>query len=104
VGILVLAPLALDVVDRGILDPAARTSTAARRGWYALLVLAPLAFSVLEYQVGVSGLAGEAVRYLVRITEAFVCLLLVELYFAVGLRRTGRTAPARPAEPAAVGS
>jgi hypothetical protein len=28
-------------------------------------------------------------RYGVRIAEAFLCMLLVELYFAVGLGRTG---------------
>jgi hypothetical protein len=89
-GVLLLAPLALDVVDRGILDPQAVTSPALRRAWYALLVAAPVCFSLLEYQSGVGGVLGEAARYCVRITEAFVCLLLVELYFAVALRRTGR--------------
>jgi hypothetical protein len=89
-GVLLLAPLAFDVVDRGILDPGAATSPRLRRTWYALLIAAPVCFSVLEYRIGVDGLLGEAVRYAVRITEAFVCLLLVELYFAVALQRTGR--------------
>lgn len=86
----ILVALALDVVDRGILDPEAETSRPARYGWYAFLVLAPIVFSLVQYQVGVDGLLGEAVRYSVRITEVFVCLLLVELYFAVGHGRTGR--------------
>ena len=91
-GLLILAPVAFDLVDRGILDPAARTSTLARWLWYAALVLVPVALSVLEYRVGVDGVLGVAVRYGVRVTEAFVCLLLVELYLAVGLGRTGRPA------------
>jgi hypothetical protein len=89
-GVLLLAPLAFDVVDRGILDPDAATSPRLRRTWYALLIAAPICFSLIEYRIGVDGLLGEAVRYSVRITEAFVCLLLVESYFAVALRRTGR--------------
>lgn len=94
-GILILAPIAFDLVDRGILDPEARTTPRSRWLWYAALVAVPIALSVLEYQVGVDGVPGVAVRYGVRVTEAFVCLLLVELYLAVGLGRTGRrSAPA----------
>lgn len=89
-GILILAPVAFDLFDRGILDPRARTTARSRWLWYAALVAVPVALSVLEYQVGVDGVLGVAVRYGVRITEAFVCLLLVELYLAVGLGRTGR--------------
>ena len=62
--------------------------------------MVPIVLSVLEYQVGVDGVAGVAVRYGVRVTEAFVCLLLVEVYLAVLLGRTGRR-DAAPA-PAAV--
>jgi hypothetical protein len=101
-GLLLLAPVALDVVDRGILDPGAATSTPIRRAWYALLVLAPLCFTVLEYRIGVVGVLGEAMRYAVRITEAFVCLLLVEFYFAVALGRTGRSRRAADRAPVAV--
>lgn len=89
-GILLLAPIAFDLVDRGILDPGARTSSWLRRAWYALLVAVPVSLSLLEYRIGVDGLAGEAVRYGVRVTEAFVCLLLVELFLAVLLGRRGR--------------
>jgi hypothetical protein len=89
-GILILAPIGFDLVDRGILEPAARTSPRVRWSWYAALVVVPIVLSVLEYQVGVSGVFGTAVRYGVRVTEAFVCLLLLELYFAVGLGWTGR--------------
>ncbi len=98
-GVLVLAPVAFDLVDRRILDPSARNGWRQRVGWYAFLVVAPILLAVLQYQVGLAGLPGEAVRYGVRITEAFVCLLLVELYLTAGLRRTDR--PAAPgAEPA----
>jgi hypothetical protein len=100
-GVLLLVPVAFDVVDRGILDPRVRTSPRTRLAWYALLVAAPAVFSVLQYGVGVAGAAGEAMRYAVRITEAFVCLLLVEGFLAVGLGRTGRReAGARRAVPA----
>ncbi|MGY1825721.1 MULTISPECIES: hypothetical protein [unclassified Blastococcus] len=91
-GVLVLAPVAFDVVDRGILDPAGRTSAVRRAAWYGALVVTPVLLTVLQ-QVGLPGVAGEAVRYGVRITEAFVCLLLVQLWFAVLLRRTGRADP-----------
>ena len=56
--------------------------------------MVPITLSVLEYRVGVDGVLGAAVRYGVRVTEAFICLLLVELYFAVLLGRTGRQEPA----------
>ena len=97
-GVLILVPIGFDLVDRAILDPAAVTSTRLRYGWYAFLVAAPLAFSLLEYtlDIGSDGVLGEAVRYAVRITEAFVCMLLVELWFTLGLGRTGPRA-GRPA-------
>jgi hypothetical protein len=88
-GLLILAPIAFDLVDRGILDRAATTSPRSRWLWYGALVLVPVALSVLEYQVGVHGVLGVAIRYGVRVTEAFVGLLLVELYLAVGLGWTG---------------
>ncbi len=89
-GILILAPIAFDLVDRGILDRTAETSTRTRWIWYAALVAVPIVLSVLEYRVGVDGVLGAAVRYGVRISEAFVCLLLVQLYLAVLMGRTGR--------------
>jgi hypothetical protein len=91
-GLLILAPIGLDLVDRGILDPEARTSSRARWLWYAVVVAVPVTLSVLEYRVGVDGVAGVAIRYGVRVNEAFICLLLVELYLAVGLGWTGRRA------------
>jgi hypothetical protein len=93
-GALLLAPIGFDLVDRGILDPGAQTSRSARYGWYAALVAAPVLFSLLEYHYGVgsTGWIGEPVRFAVRITEAFIFMLFVELFFAVGLGRVGHTA------------
>jgi hypothetical protein len=89
-GVLLLAPLAFDLVDRAILDPTAGPADRLRAGWYLFLVAAPLAFSLLEYRLGVDGVLGEAVRYAVRCTEAFVFLLAVQIYFAIALGRSGR--------------
>lgn len=88
-GVLLLAPIALDIVDRGILDPTAVTDEHQRWGWYAFLVAAPVMFSVLQYGLDLKGTGGEATRYAVRLAEAFLSVLAVELYFAVGLGRTG---------------
>src|SRR3954471_1489195 len=87
---LFLVPLALDLVDRVILDPWAKTSRPVRYGWYAFLVVAPIVFSLLEYHhAGFGGLLGETLRYLVRVTEVFICLLLIEPYFTIVHGRTG---------------
>lgn len=97
-GVLVLAPIGFDIVDRGILDPEAPTSTRLRYAWYVTLVVTPIAFSLLEYRLDLSGAAGEVTRYAVRIAEAFLFMLLVEMYLAVGLGRTGvyRSGVVRP--------
>ena len=94
-ALIMLVPIGLDLVDRGILDPRAVTSAALRYGWYALLVVVPVAFSILEYQVGVEGFVGRAVRYGVRVTEGFITALLIGLFFAVALGWTGRKAAHR---------
>jgi hypothetical protein len=95
-GMLLLAPITLDSIDRGILDGSARTSAAARYLWYAFLVVAPIVFSVVQYHVGDTGTVELVTRYAVRITEAFVFMLFVGLYFAVGLGRTGSGSPSSP--------
>jgi hypothetical protein len=89
-GLLLLVPLAFDVVDRGILEPDRRTSPRLRYGWYALLVLMPVTSSLLYHGQVFGGLVGEGIRYQVRLHESFVGMLLVQLYLAVGLGRTGR--------------
>ncbi len=88
-GMLVLAAIGLDAVDRGILDPRARTSPRLRHLWYAALVILPIAISVLQWHIRDSGDLEVITRYASRVTEAFVFMLLVELYFAVGLGRAG---------------
>jgi hypothetical protein len=101
-GMLVLGVVGFDVVDRGILDPSARTSAPLRYGWYAFLVIAPIVFSLAEYHfhAGDTGVVGTPIRFLVRITEAFVFALFTTGFFAVGLGRTGRTADASDPAPA----
>lgn len=89
-GFLLLVPLALGVVDSGVLDPRSTTSTALRWLWYVALLVVPVALSVLEYQVGVEGLLGTGTRFGVRIAESFIGTLLLSAYFAVGLGWTGR--------------
>jgi hypothetical protein len=91
-GLALLAPLAFDVIDRGILDPHQPTSRRLRYAWYTLLVLLPTASSLLYHEHALSGLLGEAIQYQVRLHECFIAIVLVELYFAVGLGRTGRPA------------
>jgi len=98
VGAFLLVPIAFDVVDRGIFDRDALTSAALRYGWYVLLVAAPLAISLVRRSDGL-GPATDAIRYSGRLQEAFVCVLILELYFAVGLGRTGRgSEPGQSAE------
>jgi hypothetical protein len=96
-AVLLLAPVAFDLVERGILDSTATTSRRLRAAWYVFLVAAPVCLSLLEYQLGVAGPLGEAVRYGVRVTEAFVCLILVGLFFSVVLGRTGDGSAAQAA-------
>jgi hypothetical protein len=93
-AVLLLVPIGFDVVDRGILDPDAATSPRLRLGWYVAMVVTPIAFSVLEYNVGFDGYVGELTRYGVRVAEAFIFMLLVELYFTVLHGRVGRGATA----------
>lgn len=88
-GALVLIPLALDVVDRGILDPAARTSVVARYGWYAALVVVPLVCAVLDFGMHVTGVLYQVVHYVGRANEDFVAAVLISLALAVILGRTG---------------
>lgn len=88
-GVLVLLPLAVDVYDRGILDSKALTSPTVRYGFYAALVIVPVTLSILERKLDIGGVFGDVTRYGVRLHESFICILLVSLYFAVGLGRRG---------------
>jgi hypothetical protein len=88
-GILVLVPIGLDVVDRGILDPRALDRTTLRYVWYAVLLVGPYVLHGVHDLSGSDGWFGSAMRYSVRMHESFVFMLLFELYFAVGLGRRG---------------
>jgi len=103
-GLLLLVPLAFDVVDRGILQPDQPTSRRLRYGWYALLVLLPITSSLLYHGQVFGGLVGEAIRYEVRLQESFICIVLLHLYFAIGLGRTGPEAGPAPQAPPRVGA
>lgn len=70
-AVLVLAPVAFDLVDRRVLDPGAPAGR-WRYAWYVFLVAAPLVASVAARGT-----------YLSRVTEAFVFLLLLEVYLAL---------------------
>ncbi len=98
---LLLAPLAFDLADRVILQPDRPGPQRLRRAWWVLLAVAPLAFIVLVHvHLGVP--LHAAVRYATRAQEAFVGMLLLELYFAArGPRRTAApTAGVAAADPA----
>lgn len=85
-----IAPIAFDVVDRGILDPAAVTSTVVRWSFYAVLVVIP----VVVVELGVDHRQGkgfpEVLEYIGRAHEGVIGILLVVVFFAVALGRTGR--------------
>jgi uncharacterized membrane protein len=91
-GALVLIPLAVDVFDRGILDPDARTSPALRYGWYAALIVVPIGCAVLDFGMHVTGVLYQVVHYVGRCNEDFVAALLLSLALAVIAGRTGRPA------------
>jgi hypothetical protein len=89
-GALVLIPLAVDLFDRGILDPDARTSPALRYGWYAALVVVPIGCAVLDFGMHVTGALYQVVHYVGRCNEDFVAALLLSVALAVIAGRTGR--------------
>lgn len=94
-AVFILAPLAFDVVDRGILDDRAVTSTAVRAAWYGALIAIPLVVVALGTDARTGGGVHAVLEYIGRVHEAVIGLLLVQLYFAVVLRRTGTRALAR---------
>lgn len=97
---LILVPLAFDVIDRGILDPRARTVAGLRYCWYALLIVIPLMVVLLGTDARNGGGIHDVLEYVGRVHEGVIGILLVQLYLAVGLGRTGspRLASTRRAE------
>ena len=100
-GALVLIPVGLDLVDRGILDPTARTSPVVRYCWYAALAVVPIGFAVLDFGVRVTGSLHQIVFYVGRCNEDFVAAFLISLALAVIAGCTGAERSAvRPADAA----
>jgi hypothetical protein len=92
---LILIPIGLDLVDRGILQSDAVTSVRIRWSWYAALVLIPVVFVALRKGAHVDGWAGNRMLYSQRGLEGYIAALFIEVYFAVFLGWVGRRA--RPA-------
>jgi hypothetical protein len=80
-AMLVLVPVGLDVVDRRILEPDAVSTRALRWSWYALLLLAPLCLALLFRDA----FAGTPRRNVVQVQEAWLGVLLLQLYLAARL-------------------
>ncbi len=80
VVMLTLAPLALDVGDRGILEPTRPTAAPLRRAWWVALALLPLVAIALKH-VMTSPSLHAVIEYITRAQEAPVGLLLIHLYF-----------------------
>lgn len=87
---LILIPIGLDLIDRGILQPDAITSVLARWTWYAILVLIPVVFIALRKGAHVDGWAGNRMLYSQRGLEGYIAALFIEVYFAVFLGWVGR--------------
>jgi hypothetical protein len=88
--ILILVPIGLDLVDRGILQSDAVTSVRLRWTWYAALVLIPIAFAALRRGADIGGWAGSRMLYSHRGLEGYITAFFLEVYFAVFLGWTGR--------------
>ncbi len=82
-AVLILAPLALDLFDRRVLTADAPVRRAPLACWIAFLIAMPLVLHMVTYQVGATGVLGEASRYGVRFYEAFILMLLLHAYFGV---------------------
>ena len=87
---LILIPIGLDLIDRGILQSDAVTSVRARWSWYAALVLIPIVFVALRKGAHVGGWAGNRMLYSQRGLEGYIAAFFIEVYFAVFLGWVGR--------------
>ena len=83
-AMLLLVPVGLDVVDRRILEPDAVSSRVIRWLWYALLLLMPLSLS-LVLRDAFTGAPAQAMRDAVQTQEAWLGVLLLQLYLAARL-------------------
>ena len=82
-GVLLLLPLATDVAHRRMVDADAPPTPVRTGLWCLLLVVVPVTFSVLADGPGPAGVAGEVVRYGVRVHEAFIGVLLLHALVAL---------------------
>jgi len=89
-AMLILIPIGLDLIDRGILQSDAVTSVRARWSWYAALVLIPVVFVALRKGAHVDGWAGNRMLYSQRGLEGYIAAFFIEVYFAVFLGWVGR--------------
>ena len=87
---LILIPIGLDLIDRGILQSDAVTSVRARWSWYAALVLIPVVFVALRKGAHVDGWAGNRMLCSQRGLEGYIAAFFIEVYFAVFLGWVGR--------------
>ena len=90
VVMLILIPIGLDLVDRGILQSDAVTSVRTRFAWYAALVLVPVVFVALRKGAHVGGWAGNRMLYSQRGLEGYLLTFFLEVYLAVFLGWVGR--------------
>lgn len=99
-GFVMLAIIAFDAVDRGILNPSARTNALVRWAWYAFLAIEVVIVSALgvETRRG-EGAIATTLEWLGRVHESFIGVLAVCLLFAVVLGRTGRVGSASTEPP-----
>lgn len=88
-AVYLLAPIGFDVVDRGVLDARAVTSTVCRWGFYSVLVVVPVSVVALGVDRRQGGGFAEVLEYVGRVHEGIIGILAVLLFFAVGLGRTG---------------
>lgn len=82
VVMMILAPIAFDITDRGILQPDRHRPLRVRQAWWLLLVGLPLLFIAARH-AHLGGTLGAAARYAVRPQEAFVGMFGLEIYFAI---------------------
>lgn len=95
---LVLAPLAFDLFDQGILDREPWTDLRLRLAGYAALIVIPTVVVLLGTERRTEGgLVNNVLHYLGRSQESFVGILLVALFLAVGLGASGRPRGETPA-------
>jgi hypothetical protein len=90
VMMLILLPIGLDLIDRGILQSDAVTSVRNRFSWYAALILIPVIFVALRKGAHVGGWAGNRMLYSQRGLEGYIFGFFLEVYLAVFLGWVGR--------------